>query len=245
MHISVLLKEVIDYLEKINYQTGVTINKQTTVTKISRLKNYKFRLNYLKGDDKNLEEFDMVISTAPTQVLVKLGADLLPKQYIDKLNGIKYLHALVLVLETDKSILDKTYWLNICTESVPMMVLVQHTNFVDKKYYGGKHIAYIGYYLKQSDRLLKKSKQELIDYLTPYLSDISTNKFIITDSYRFVGPYAQAIFDKEFPSLKPDYITPIKNFFIANLDMTYPYDRGTNFAVKMGREVANLVQSSK
>jgi len=58
----------------------------------------------------------------------------------------------------------------------------------------------------------------------------------------FKAPFAQPIFDKEFVKNKPYFITPVKNFFIANLDMTYPYDRGTNYAVKLGKEVAKFIQ---
>jgi len=29
--------------------------------------------------------------------------------------------------------------------------------------------------------------------------------------------------------------------FVANMDMTYPYDRGTNYAVKLGKDVSGFV----
>ncbi len=196
--------------------------------------------------------YDAVVSTLPTPVLTKISKIILPKSYLDQLSKIEYLHALTLILETEKPILDKTYWLNISTSKIPIMVIVQHTNFIDKKYYGNKHIAYLGWYLKREDKLMKMDNQELVDSVLPYLNKIINNqnprnkqiqnyKLKILNSFIFHGPFAQPIFDKNFVKNKPDFITPVKNFFISNLDMTYPYDRGTNYAVKLGKQVAGLI----
>jgi len=87
---------------------------------------------------------------------------------------------------------------------------------------------------------MKMKKEELIKFVEPHLR-ILNSKFLILNSFLFKAPFAQPIFDKEFIKNKPDFITPTKNFFIANLDMTYPYDRGTNYAVKLGKEVAELI----
>jgi protoporphyrinogen oxidase len=185
--------------------------------------------------------YDVIISTLPTPVLIKVAQPVLPKNYLEELSKIKYLHALTLILETDKPILDKTYWLNISTPKIPIMGIVQHTNFMDKKDYGNKHIAYLGWYLKREDKLMKMNDQELLNYVMPYLETIGNCKLKIENYFVFKAPFAQPIFDKEFVKNKPDFITPVKNFFIANLDMTYPYDRGTNYAVKLGKEVAELI----
>ncbi len=200
----------------------------------------------------NNTSHDVVVSTLPTPVLTKISQTILPKSYLNRLSKIEYLHALTLILETEKPILDKIYWLNISTPKIPIMGIVQHTNFMDKKNYGNKHISYLGWYLKREDKLMNMNNQELINLVLPYLNKITNNqiprnkqiqnsKFKILNSYIFHGPFAQPIFDKNFVKNKPDFITPIKNFFIANLDMTYPYDRGTNYAVKLGKQVARLI----
>jgi hypothetical protein len=59
----------------------------------------------------------------------------------------------------------------------------------------------------------------------------------------FRAPFAQPIFDKNFLKYKPNFFTPAKNFYIANLDMTYPYDRGTNYAVKLGKEINKIISA--
>jgi len=189
----------------------------------------------------NGEVYDKVISTLPTPVLSKLTSDVFPKEYLSHFNKLKYLHAITLILETDKPILDKTYWLNICTEKIPFMILAQHTNFADKKNYNNNHLAYIGWYVDGDSKLLKMSKEEILNLVKPYLNKIQNSEFRIQNSFLFKAPFAQPIFDKDFEENKPDFITPNKNFFIANLDMTYPYDRGTNYAVKLGKQVAELI----
>ncbi|KKP59701.1 MAG: hypothetical protein UR54_C0025G0008 [Candidatus Roizmanbacteria bacterium GW2011_GWA2_34_18] len=215
----------------------------------------KLRVNVLTGyeieeikkrGDKfiiNNTLYDVVVSTLPTPVLIKISQTIFPKSYLNQLSKIEYLHALTLILETDKPILDKTYWLNISTNKIPIMGIVQHTNFVDKKHYGNKHIVYLGWYLKRDDKLMNMEKDELVKFVYPYLNKINSNCSIVSllNCYMFKAPFAQPIFDKNFVKNKPDFITPVKNFFIANLDMTYPYDRGTNYAVKLGKQVAGLI----
>ncbi len=36
---------------------------------------------------------------------------------------------------------------------------------------------------------------------------------------------------------------PLYKTYLANMDMVYPWDRGTNYAIEMGEEVAGLVDN--
>jgi len=225
------------------FQTFINfIEEQLKSLKVEMLKGYEVGEIKKQGDKFIINNtlYDVVISTLPTPILIKVFQQILPKNYLQKLSKIEYLHALTLILETDKPILNKTYWLNISISKIPIMGIVQHTNFIDKKNYGNKHISYLGWYLKRENKLMKMKKEELIKFVEPHLR-ILNSKFFILNSFLFKAPFAQPIFDKEFIKNKPDFITPTKNFFIANLDMTYPYDRGTNYAVKLGKEVAELI----
>ncbi len=121
------------------------------------------------------------------------------------------------------------------------MVFVQHTNLIDKKHYGGNNIAYIGRYVEMNDPVFKMDKEEIGQLWIPYLERVTGKKIRINRDYLFKAAYAQPIFDKDFIKNKPDFITPIKNLYCANLDMTYPYDRGTNYAVKLGKQVSNII----
>lgn len=123
-----------------------------------------------------------------------------------------------------------------------MMFIGQHTNFMDAAHYGNHELCYIGYYLEKDDPLMAKTKEELFDYLKPYIQKISGKDISPLNLFHFRAPFAQPIYDKTFVQSKPHFITPVERFYIANLDMTYPNDRGTNYAVKLGREVAAIVR---
>ena len=222
----------IDYLEEKNKDLGVDIKKATVVEEIIKVGD-SFKINN--------EEFDAVISTLPTSIMAKITQNLLPKSYLSRFSKLHYLHAVNLIIESKEPLFQKEYWLNICTDKIPIMVLVQHTNFIDKKNYNGNHILYIGNYIDANSPLLKMNKEEALQFFLPYLQRINTKYQILnTKYYLFKAPWAQPIFDRDFIQNKPDFETPVKNFFIANLDMTYPYDRGTNYAVKLGRDVASF-----
>jgi protoporphyrinogen oxidase len=222
----------INYLEKLLKNLGVDILTSYEVREIKK-KGNKFLIND--------QEFDLVISALPTPITAKIAQKIFPAKFTQNLRRLSYLSALTLILETDKPILEKTYWLNIATSKIPIMVLIQHTNFIDKKYYGGKHLAYCGWYLNKDDKLLNMNNQDLLDFILPHLKQISNFKFQIKNYYVFRAPFAQPIFDKNFLKYKHNFSTPAKNFYIASLDMTYPFDRGTNYAVKLGKEVATKI----
>lgn len=224
-------QDFINYIARTDQNLGVKIEKSSSVSAITK-ENDEFMVNEQK--------FDAVISTLPTSVLLKTADSILPEDYKKQLSHLKYLHAVNLILETKEPILEKTYWLNSTDPKLPFMVVVQQTNFVDKQFYGGKHIAYVAKYVDGDDELLKMDEDEVIKHWLPYLKILNPN-FKILNSYLFKAPFAQPIFDREFVQNKPDFVTPVRNFYIANLDMTYPYDRGTNYAVKLGKDVSKLI----
>ena len=189
----------------------------------------------------NNQTYDIIISTLPTPVLTKLTSNIFSEKYLSRFNKLKYLHAITLILETNNSVLNKTYWLNICTDKIPFMILAQHTNFADKKNYNNHHLAYIGWYVNGDSKLLKMDKDQLLNYVLPHLKKITNHQLLVTNHFAFKAPYAQPIFDHDFEKNMPTFKTSDKNFFVANLDMTYPYDRGTNYAVKLGKQVAGMI----
>ncbi|MFH1827172.1 MAG: FAD-dependent oxidoreductase [bacterium] len=217
---------------------NVNVKKGTRVEKINK-KNAKV---FIYTSNKEIEEFDAVVSTLPTPILIKISKEIFPKKYLKKLSKIKHNHAISLILELKKPFLGKTFWVNNTDPNNPIMGIFEHTNFIDKKHYGGNHLLYVGNYVDFENPLIKMSNKEVFRWYFKYLKKINPNikKGDILNHFVFKGLYAQPIFDKSFLKNKPDFKTPIKNFYIANLDMTYPYDRGTNYAVKLGKKVASF-----
>lgn len=226
-------QEFTDYVERKVIDMGVGIQKGKEISSLKRKGS---------GFEINTEKFDKVVSTLPTHVLTQVAKQLFPEAYLTKLSKLSYLHALVLIIESDKPFLKETYWLNICTPKIPAMVIAQHTNFVSPTHYGGKHIAYVGYYLERDDPLMSESKENLLKMIVPHMKSIEGSDAKVERTYLFKGAFAQPIFDAAFKKNKPDFITPVENLYIANLDMTYPFDRGTNYAVSLGRRVAEIIR---
>ena len=122
------------------------------------------------------------------------------------------------------------------------MCIVQHTNFISSKQYGGDEICYVAWYVEGEDPLLKMNEKEILDFVLPHLRDIAPNNNEVPEVVGlFKAPYAQPIFDAEFITIPRSFTTPAKNVYVANMDMTYPYDRGTYFAVQLGEDVSNFI----
>lgn len=232
----------LNYLEEKLQNDGVVIHKGTAVESIKKV-GEEFTISYTsKRGPTEQSTYDIVISTLPTPVLTKVGKEMLPTDYCDRLSKIKYLNAACLIVESTEKLLQSAYWLSICVKEFPMMVLVQHTNMVPAEHYGGKQLLYIANYIEKDHELLKMDQEQVLEYYKPYLDKLNpVFRQSITRTFFFKAPFAQPIFDAEFVKVKPDFITPVKNFYIANLDMTYPNDRGTTYAVKLGKDVSALI----
>lgn len=191
------------------------------------------------NDLKILQDFDKTIVTLPTPVFLKVAKNL-PKEYINKYASIPHLSALTLILVLKKPFLKNTYWLNITDKSFPFLALVEHTNFMNPGHYGGDHILYIGNYLPPNHPYFKISPQKLLKIYAPYLKKISPDCQLPTTNYQlFSQPFAQPIVTVGYQNHIPTFQTPLKNVFLANMDMVYPWDRGTNYAVEMGEKIVH------
>ncbi len=196
--------------------------------------------SFIKSGGKRIN-FDRIICTSPTPVFLKLAN--LPQNYSKKLASIKHLHALNLILISKKPFMKESYWLSIADKSFPFLVLVDHTNFMDPKFYNKEHILYIGCYLPIDHPYLKMSGRELLKTFDKYLTQINPDyrKHLLRVE-KFVGPFAQPVVEKGYSKVIPEMKTPLKDVFLANLDMVYPWDRGTNYAVELGENVASIVE---
>ena len=54
---------------------------------------------------------------------------------------------------------------------------------------------------------------------------------------------AQPIIGVNYSNRIPDIRTPIPNLYLANTTQIYPEDRGTNYSVRLGTQVADLLMA--
>ena len=86
--------------------------------------------------------------------------------------------------------------------------------------------------------------EELFATYEPYLKKINSSfkdNLIGYDVFR--APFAQPIIPLNYSEILPPLDTPIDGLFLATIQQVYPWDRGTNYAVEMGKKVAKLVNN--
>ena len=181
--------------------------------------------------------YDAVIATTPSYVFTRLVPPL-PEAYAEKLTNVTYLAA-VLVILVLKRPLSKMYWLNIADRAVPFVGIIEQTNFVDPSIYGGKHIVYFSNYPSRQNPIYQMSGEELVERFLPHLRNINPEfqPSWIEEFHHHKVDAAQPIIGVNYTRRIPELNTPIKGLYLANTTQIYPEDRGTNYSVKLGKEV--------
>ncbi len=195
----------------------------------------------LSGQEEEVREYDAVIATTPSYIFTRLAAPL-PADYREKLESVRYLAAVLLILALDRPLSNK-YWLNIADRSLPFVGLIEHTNMIDPARYGGQHIVYLTNYTPRESDLYQKSADALLEDFIPHLRKINPgfDRSWIREYYHHRVDGAQPVIGVDYRQQIPDHRTPIRNLYLANTTQIYPEDRGTNYSVRMGRQVARLV----
>lgn len=207
------------------------------VNKINRTRN-GFVIQTVKGAKL---QADKILVTTPSSLLPKLFPNL-PSSYKKTLEATQYLSAQVLVLRLKKQFMDHTYWLSMSDPASPFLAVVEHTNFINTRHYNGEHIVYVGNYLDPRHPYLAMNAKELLNVFDPQLAKINKGyKREIIEMHLFSVSGAQPIVDKGYAKRIPKMITPIKGIYLSNMEMVYPWDRGTNYAVEYGEKVAELI----
>lgn len=187
--------------------------------------------------------FDAAICTVPSPVFRELVPEL-PAHYVAKLNWIRYQAAVCLVLVLKKS-LSRIYWLNISDPSIPFVAAIEHTNYIDRANYSGKHILYLSNYLSPEHRLYSASKDQLLSEYLPHLPKINPdfNQGWVEESHLFRDDAGQPVITTSYSDHIPEQRTPIRGLYLANTTQIYPEDRGMNYSVKLGEDISRLVSS--
>ena len=187
--------------------------------------------------------FDAVIATTPSYILPRLVPEL-PDDYLAKLRDVNYMSAVLIILVLDRQ-LSPVYWLNVADGSIPFVAVVEHTNFIGPEHYGGQHIVYLSNYLSRDHPLYQMDHEQLLAEYLPHLRRVNPEFDLswVKTSYHHKVDAAQPIITTNYSERMPDHRTPIKGLYLANTTQIYPEDRGTNYSVRMGRRVANLVMS--
>ncbi|MCY4367377.1 MAG: NAD(P)/FAD-dependent oxidoreductase [Chloroflexi bacterium] len=234
--------EVFDRLEEVVSHRGGKVHLSARVNRISVDQGVATGLEtQLEGQESRNNPYDAVIATTPSYVFTRLVPPL-PQEYEDKLLGVRYLSAVLVILALDRPLTAK-YWLNVADRDLPFVGVIEHTNMIDPSLYGGNHIVYLTNYTPRDSELYAKSGEELLEDFIPHLQKLNPEfkREWIREYYHHKVDGAQPIIGMNYGSQIPDHRTPIRNLYLANTTQIYPEDRGTNYSVRMGRDVARMV----
>ncbi len=226
-------------VEKVQAQGG-KVRFDTHVRGIHRA-GERIRLELSSGN----VEHERVVATCSPHMLRERTPELAP-DYAASLDALKSMGAVVLVLALKHRLTDGQYWINLPKgKEMPFMGLVEHTNYISREHYGGDHIIYCGDYLPPDHPYFDYDKEQLLQEYLPGLVKINPDfsPDWVRASWMFTEKYAQPVPSLDHSRNIPPLKTPIPGLWMANMSQVYPWDRGTNYAVEMGRRVAREVAS--
>ncbi|GAB4547961.1 MAG: NAD(P)/FAD-dependent oxidoreductase [Anaerolineales bacterium] len=190
------------------------------------------------------EAFDKILVTTSPQQMARLCPQL-PPEYLQGLLNLKSMGAVVMTLSLTQPLSPEGYyWFNVPKdEGYPFLALVEHTNFVPKENFGGDHILYAGDYLELGHEYFSMSDEALLERFIPALQKFNPRfqrewiKKIWVNKTQYAQPVPLVEHSKNIPAIQ----TPVAGLYFASMSQVYPWDRGTNFAVQIGRKAAQMM----
>ncbi len=222
---------------------GVEIQLSTAVRQISRNSEGRLTLDAGAGP----EPFDQALVTTSPGLLARLAPEL-PEDYLRGLLALKSMGAVVLVMSLKRQLSEQGYyWYNIPKAAgFPFLALVEHTNFLSPEHFGGDHIVYCGDYLEPDHEYFSLSEEALLERFLPVLPRFNPqfSPDWVKKTWLFRTKYAQPVPLVNHSQNIPNIDTPLPGLYFASMSQVYPWDRGTNFAVEIGREAAKRMDKA-
>jgi protoporphyrinogen oxidase len=225
---------------------GVTIHLNTPVQSLRPAQPYGWTLE--AGEQGGT--FNRVLSTTGPGLLLRLTPDL-PPDYADQVRALRSMGAVVVILALDRQLMtDGTYWLNLPANSpdkaanpFPFLALVEHTNYVSPEHFGGDHIVYLGDYVPADHEYFRLDEDALAERFMAALNKVNPafDPSWVRRRWVFRVPYAQPVPLVNQSAGIPAIRTPLAGLYWASMSQVYPWDRGTNYAVEIGRRAAALL----
>jgi protoporphyrinogen oxidase len=187
------------------------------------------------------EMADVVLCTSALPQFLEMTPQL-PPTYRSQCEQIRFLGNSCLVLRLNRS-LSSTYWLNVADPSFPFVGIIEHTNLDAKENYENTHIVYLSKYLPTTEKLFSLSPDEYLEYCMPFIQKIfpEFNRSWVISHHVWKAHYSQPVITKGYSKLIPEFKTPIDSLWLCTMAQIYPEDRGTNYAVRYGRRIAEKI----
>ncbi len=244
---------LIDALENAIRKQGGKIYLGTTVQRVATENGVACGLEFApdEGSQRARQElaesdgyahFDRIVCTAPSFATLKMVSEF-PAAYVQKMTAAKYMAAVLLVLKLKQQV-TPIYWMNIADRSIPFVATIEQTNFVSPQVYNNKRVMYVSNYLDPASPYFQMSRDELFKAYVPHLQKLNPafSPDWVEEMWHFKEAAAQPIMPLNYSKQIPEYRTPLRNLYLANTTQIYPEDRGTNYSVRLGQDIAKMVE---
>ncbi len=198
----------------------------------------------VKLKDNTFYKADKTVLTIPFPIIANVLKNIAPIEYINSLLKVQYIGNVCLTLELNKSLSD-IYWLNVNDPGFPFVGVIEHTNFEPIESYKGRHIVYLSKYLPTDETLYNMTEKEFFEYAVPYIKKMFPlfEESWVVDYHVWRDAYSQPLVTLHYSKIIPSHKTPLSNVYINTMAQIYPEDRGTNYAVREGKLMAEKIIS--
>lgn len=219
-------------------QRGVRVWLQTPVRAVTQTdKGWQV----IAGDHPPTD-YDALLVTGAPGLLARLAPHL-PASYLGQLRQLRSMGAVVMTIALRQPLTNGIYWLNLPKDEFPFLALVEHTNFIEPEYYGGDRLIYCGDYLDPDHEYFQLTPAALLERFLPALRQINPafRREWVRAYWLHRETYAQPIVPVNHSRNIPPIATPLPGLYWASMSQVYPWDRGTNYAVELGRRAAQIM----
>jgi protoporphyrinogen oxidase len=189
--------------------------------------------------------YDKVIATFAPEIFTSITENL-SEEYLSKAKNLFYTGVVCTILVLKKQF-TPFYWINIADTQLPFNGLIEQTNFLPKEMYGNKHVLYISNYCYTDHPHYNMPQDELLKIYIAGLKKVnpSFEENDIEEVMMTRAAFAQPVVRVNYPDLIPPLETNINGLFNVSMSHLYPEDRGVNYSLKLGLEIAQQIMAGK
>jgi len=214
-----------------------TIKTNASVTRIHVKKAKIDKIEYVENGQSKEVKPDIVISTLPIPVLLKIMENP-PEEYVRQLENIKYKSSLCAAIALSKRV-SPFYWLNIMDlEKYPFVGVFEHGHLNTQLKYPS--LMFVVKYLNASDGFWQKPDQEIVEDFLLHLNDVFDcnikEHLLWWRLHR--AEYSTPLFSPNYGKFMPETKSPVKGLYIGGISRTYPRDRYMGTALQSGLSAA-------
>lgn len=188
------------------------------------------------GNDESIPVNDVIVATMPSVLEELTGYEC----------GIEFQGTICAVVSLESALTD-TYWLNIA-DSARFGVLIEHTNFIPPKRYGGEHLLYLASYVQDpASALWQKTDTEIESYwldgvaeLFPSFDESMVNWVNVARNPQTAPIYSCGYLERVIPTALDGEIAD--GVYYAGMASREQYpERSVNGAIEAGYHAASSV----